>query len=140
MQIWGQAYRTSNSTFVEANAFRTADHQTILNASYMPTQVPVKTFAVQWPIAQEHPYFYVGIYTAITVAFALSNVLSATVQYTGALRASRKLFHRLLVGVTRATMRWHDITPQGVYLHIQGFRNSHYVKRRPTFEQIQQGR
>jgi len=39
------------------------------------------------------------------------------VQYTGALRASRVLFKQLLVSVVRATMRWHDTTPQGRMLN-----------------------
>lgn len=45
-----------------------------------------------WPSAVEHPLFYVGIYAAIGFSIALSKVLSVTVQFTGALRASRILF------------------------------------------------
>lgn len=70
-------------------------------------------FPIKWPAAEEHPYFYVGIYAAISLSVAVVNVAGAITQFTGALRASRKLFNQLLVGVVRATMRWHDVTPQG---------------------------
>ncbi|KAH7904532.1 P-loop containing nucleoside triphosphate hydrolase protein, partial [Hygrophoropsis aurantiaca] len=55
------------------------------------------------PSAYEHPLFYVAVYGCIGLATAL---------YTGALKASRSIFRSLLVGVVRATMRWHDVTPQ----------------------------
>ena len=59
------------------------------------------------PRAQDHPLFYVGIYTLIGLGTGIVNVLSIIVMYTGALRASRLLFRRLLDGVVHATMRWH---------------------------------
>ena len=97
------------------------EHEIPLDTSYLSlhfthtgAELPhARSFAIQWPAAQEHPYFYIGVYAAITLAVAAFNVLSAVIQYTGALRASRKLFQQLLVGVVRATMRWHDVTPQG---------------------------
>ncbi|KAF9231441.1 hypothetical protein BU15DRAFT_90912 [Melanogaster broomeanus] len=49
-----------------------------------------------------------------------SLVLSASVQYSGALRASRSMFHQLLHNVVRGTMRWHDTTPQGRILNRFG--------------------
>lgn len=51
--------------------------------------------------------FYVGIYAAIGIANALASVLSVIAQYTGALRASRILFKKLLETVVRATFRFH---------------------------------
>jgi hypothetical protein len=69
---------------------------------------------IQLPSAREHPLFYIGIYSALGLGTAFVGVLSAIVQYTGALRASKVLFKRLLVSVVRATMRWHDTTPQGI--------------------------
>jgi hypothetical protein len=104
------------------------DHDMILDSSYSSMHFSTKiasipstnTLRYDWPSAEEHPYFYIGIYTAITLAVAALNVLAAVIQYTGALRASRQLFHRLLVGVVRATMRWHDVTPQGTSLFWLG--------------------
>lgn len=69
------------------------------------------------PSAREHPLFYISVYAAVGIGSAFVGVLSAIVQYTGALRASRVLFMQLLVSVVRATMRWHDTTPQGI-LHM----------------------
>lgn len=57
--------------------------------------------------------FYVGIYSAIGVGTAIVQVTSNTVQFTGAIRASRILFQRLLNAVVMATVRFHDTTPAG---------------------------
>ena len=65
----------------------------------------------------EHPLFYVGVYSAIGVAGGLASIASYNAQYTGALRASRRLFKELLVAVVHATMRWHDTTPQGLVFY-----------------------
>lgn len=64
-------------------------------------------------MGKEHPYFYVGIYALIMLGTGLMNMFSVITQYIGALRASRILYDRLLRRVVGATMRWHDVTPQG---------------------------
>ena len=84
------------------------------------TSLPYNSLAMEWPRAKVHPYFYVGVYAAISFGVALVGTTGAITQYTGALRASRILFRQLLVGVVRATMRWHDVTPQGKP-HLQNF-------------------
>jgi ABC-type multidrug transport system fused ATPase/permease subunit len=61
--------------------------------------------------------FYVAVYALIGLGTVSVTVLSSIAQYTGALKASRKLFKQLLVGVVRATFRWHDVTPQGRMLN-----------------------
>lgn len=81
--------------------------------SYYHIQASQKLLWFTLPDANEDPLFYVGVYGMIGFATALISILSMVVQYTGALRASRLIFRRLLVGVVRATMRWHDVTPQG---------------------------
>ncbi len=70
--------------------------------------------SIHLPSAKEHPLFYIGIYSALGLGLAFIGILSTIVQYTGALHASKVLFMRLLVSVVRATMRWHDTTPQGI--------------------------
>lgn len=69
------------------------------------------------PSAEENPFFYIGIYALISLSTAFVNIGGVITQYTGALRASRILFDRLLKTVVRATMRWHDVTPQGRMLN-----------------------
>ena len=71
-----------------------------------------------WPGAHERPMFYVGIFAAISFGTAAVSVTAVLVKYTGSLRASRILFERLLDQVVHATMRWHDITPQGEALEV----------------------
>ncbi|KAI0696160.1 multidrug resistance-associated ABC transporter [Cytidiella melzeri] len=128
IEVWGGAYKNSTVSFIGSYALRAPlvpDHEVTLDPSYMSVHFTHASAAVpstsmsgkQWPSAQEHPYFYIGIYASITLAVAVLNVLGAVIQYTGALRASRKLFKQLLVAVVRATMRWHDVTPQGRMLN-----------------------
>ena len=84
-----------------------------LHSNSAPLYPSIGTTDIQWPSAQEHPLFYVGIYALITLGSAFVTVTNVITQFTGALRASRVLFKGLLVSVVRATMRWHDVTPQG---------------------------
>ena len=104
------------------NSFLTPEHEVTLDLSYVHSHIPqghhygmasVRLPTVNWPSARDHPFFYIGIYAAITLGAALVNITGVITQYTGALKASRILFQRLLNAVVRATMRWHDITPQG---------------------------
>ena len=79
--------------------------------------VPLSVTSFKLPSAKEDPFFYIGVYAAISLGTALVNISGIITQYTGALRASRILFERLLKTVVRATMRWHDVTPQGRMLN-----------------------
>ncbi|KAG1837297.1 hypothetical protein F4604DRAFT_1843943 [Suillus subluteus] len=72
------------------------------------------------PDVHEHPLFYVGVYAMIGFATATVSILSTAIQYNGALKASRSIFHKLLTGVVHATMRWHDVTPAGRMLNRFG--------------------
>lgn len=69
------------------------------------------------PRAQEQPLFYVGVFGLIGLIGVVINLISLGTNFTGALRASRILFERLLVTVVRASMRWHDVTPTGRMLN-----------------------
>ncbi|EGN91771.1 hypothetical protein SERLA73DRAFT_157398 [Serpula lacrymans var. lacrymans S7.3] len=129
---WGSAYGTSSQpapyafssfTLTENEALMggmipSHDHHPYSNNIYH-VQSPSSSVNTL-PSAGEHPLFYVGIYAAIGLATAIASITSVTVQYTGALRASRIIFKRLLEGVVRATMRWHDVTPQGRMLNRFG--------------------
>lgn len=116
---WGQAYGEAENNTGALYAYASSasiEHQITVHG-YMPSHHPHHfansvhhtdfTTSVDLPRAQDHPLFYVGVYAAIGFATATASILSTIVQYTGALRASRLLFKRLLVGVVRATMRWH---------------------------------
>lgn len=126
VQEWGQAY--GNSTTVAPYTFTSSAlmENEALMSGFIPShdisyysnpfyhvQATQKFLWFDLPDANEEPLFYVGIYGAIGLTSAIIGILSTAVQYTGALRASRLVFKQLLVGVVRATMRWHDVTPQG---------------------------
>ncbi|OBZ77340.1 ATP-dependent bile acid permease [Grifola frondosa] len=131
IKIWGEAYGDSASSSSSPysytyRSFAVPEHEVVMDDglshlhfthplhSAMPT---FRTMTINWPPAQDHPYFYIGIYAAIALSTGLVNITGVITQYTGALRASRTLFQRLLTAVVRATMRWHDVTPQGRMLN-----------------------
>ncbi|KAF7979924.1 hypothetical protein HWV62_40336 [Athelia sp. TMB] len=123
---WGDAYGKDYETSIYSS-FSAAEHQMALGGTlsnyhfqHLLRPADVSTTDFNLPRAQDHPLFYVGIYTAIGLAAAATSILSTIVQYTGALRASRLLFKGLLLAVVRATMRWHDVTPQGRMLNRFG--------------------
>lgn len=137
LQYWGEAYGESNSTtpgFYHTKSFYTPEHEIPLDSTFSSLHTHhadyrgtsgVGLWNSEWPRAQDHPFFYIGVYAAITLGAALVNIIAAATQYTGALRASRVLFKRLLVTVVRATMRWHDVTPQGEFNSDQCHPNSY---------------
>ncbi|KXN85925.1 ATP-dependent bile acid permease [Leucoagaricus sp. SymC.cos] len=133
VKIWGEAYGEPDGQIPPHYAFRSfgAIEQEIPMDGYpashhqhhyqmLPRTFTIGSLDIQWPDAMTHPYFYIGIYAAIGLGTALTNVLSVAAQYTGALRASRILFKKLLVNVVRATFRFHDTTPQGRMLNRFG--------------------
>lgn len=75
---------------------------------------------IDLPLAETHFLFYVGVYAAIGLTGSTLVTITSLTQLTGALRASRILFKRLLTTVVHATMRWHDTTPAGRILNRFG--------------------
>ncbi|KAI0065886.1 multidrug resistance-associated ABC transporter [Artomyces pyxidatus] len=128
IKYWGEAYGTDapNATYF-FTSFSALEQEVLMDgpmashhltkaihgmSSYSTLDLPFSL-----PPAQERPLFYISVYAAIGLSSALVGILSSLTQYTGALRASRVLFKRLLESVVRATMRWHDTTPQGRMLN-----------------------
>ena len=123
-QIWGLAYKSGDAspTPYMINSILTPEHEIPLDHAYSSAHLSqmhhhsmslLRFPTIHWPHAQDHPFVYIGIYAAICLGSAFVNITGVVTQYTGALRASRVLFKRLLLTVVRATMRWHDVTPQG---------------------------
>ncbi|KAF9447375.1 hypothetical protein P691DRAFT_782489 [Macrolepiota fuliginosa MF-IS2] len=120
---WGEAYGQPDEGPMPLYAFSIAEHATTFEGytsphprTYpsLPNSVNISTPSINWPNAASHPYFYIGIYTAIGLTNALVNVLSISVQFTG------WYGRKLLVTVVRATFRFHDTTPQGRMLNRFG--------------------
>ncbi|TBU41809.1 P-loop containing nucleoside triphosphate hydrolase protein [Dichomitus squalens] len=129
IKIWGEAYRMGGSLpamQLSAMYWGSTKGQKALPASARSVAqvllTPTGDQSTRWanmtfPPAEEHPYFYIGIYTAIALSAGLISVCAAIAQYAGGLRASRLMFEQLLNNVVRATMRWYDTTPQGRLLN-----------------------
>ncbi|KAG2056641.1 hypothetical protein BDR06DRAFT_952711 [Suillus hirtellus] len=129
---WGQAYGdgTEPAPYIMPSSVLT-ENEVLMNGymsyhdyqHYSNSYFHVNTTGfgpITLPDVHEHPLYYVGIYGLIGFATAAVGILSISIQYTGALKASRSIFRKLLTGVVRATMRWHDVTPAGRMLNRFG--------------------
>ncbi|KAJ7045901.1 hypothetical protein C8F04DRAFT_452844 [Mycena alexandri] len=125
IKIWAEAYGTSLNV-TDGYTFRSFASGT--NDFFLTSGLPATVthfHSAGWqigqlPSASDRPLFYVGVYAAIGLFGILVQLVSTALQYTGALRASRILFQRLLSSVVRATFRFHDTTPQGRMLNRFG--------------------
>ncbi|KAL1748165.1 hypothetical protein HDZ31DRAFT_30137 [Schizophyllum fasciatum] len=128
IMIWGGAYGQETTVHSYSTVAGGYDQDQVsfgvtahpVHYATSAIQDDVTTSKIDWPDANEHPLFYVTIYTAIGITSALVNVMSISAQFWGALRASRLLFSRLLYVVVHATFRFHDTTPQGRMLNRFG--------------------
>ncbi|KAI0030296.1 hypothetical protein K488DRAFT_87904 [Vararia minispora EC-137] len=118
IKIWGEAYTTAAPASPNHGLMSlTTNHLDHSYANAVLSHV-FPEFLARWPpSAQDRPLFYVAVYAGIGFGIATASVLSTTVQYTGALKASRKLFTQLLASTVGATMRWYDTTPAGTSPH-----------------------
>lgn len=112
IKIWGDAYDDSAqpSALYELGFFAYSDTGIVMDrvlTSYGSTPMfhnlvsKASSQRITLPGVYEHPLFYVGVYAAIGLANVIVGVSSTIAQYTGALRASRRLFRQLLVTVVR---------------------------------------
>eukprot|EP00644_Phytophthora_capsici_P001455 jgi/Phyca11/14970/fgenesh1_pg.PHYCAscaffold_10_\ len=65
------------------------------------------------PVDPQSQMFYVYIYMALNVAYAVALYIRAITTYKGGLRASRSLFQDLLARILRAPTSFFDTTPTG---------------------------
>ncbi|KAF9039893.1 multidrug resistance-associated ABC transporter [Panaeolus papilionaceus] len=119
IKTWGEAYETDEpakqlfylqTTGLNHIPSMSGDSDSIYG---MPLSQGKTIFGHKLPSALESPLFYVGVYALIGAVNVLVKALSAGIQFTGAIRASKILFQQLLVSVVRAPFRFHDTTPLG---------------------------
>ncbi|KAJ7794752.1 hypothetical protein B0H14DRAFT_3888596 [Mycena olivaceomarginata] len=121
IKIWTEAYATPFNgpdrlmlRFFDSGATEIFLTSNPPCAGHLPAeQRDVSSLIGRLPSASENPMFYVGVYAALNILGVVFQLTSTALQYTGALRASRVLFKRILVTIVRATFRFHDTTPQG---------------------------
>ncbi|KAF7331551.1 ATP-dependent bile acid permease [Mycena kentingensis (nom. inval.)] len=115
-KTWAESYGSPSNMHIvaSASAYDGASQVFLVPFSSAPGDV---FDANELPDATQHPLFYIGVYTVIAVSGLLLSITGTYVQLTGALRASRVLFQKLLFSVVRATFRFHDTTPQGRMLN-----------------------
>ncbi|KAH7106077.1 P-loop containing nucleoside triphosphate hydrolase protein [Auriculariales sp. MPI-PUGE-AT-0066] len=111
------AYATQSARSISNSPLPTAQHP-FADFSVLSVASPASLRATfQWPNADEHPLYYVGVYGAIAIGGAVVGLILQIVEYLGAYRASKILFKRLLIAVVRAPFRWFDTTPTGRILN-----------------------
>ncbi|KAF9555967.1 multidrug resistance-associated ABC transporter [Agrocybe pediades] len=130
IKTWGEAYRNhvlEIPTGIHGFASSSIIYDQLATSAQVPWHFGLNmTNAISYyprielPDPNQRPLFYVGVYAAIGLITGMLRILSVAAQYTGAVRASRNLFKRLLVTVMRATFRFHDTTPQGRLLNRFG--------------------
>lgn len=89
-----------NPSFCQGHTESNETHETVFQ--YLSTQLKREL-----PTVRSQPLFYIRVYTIINITIAMVSVMLIATTHAAGLRASRILFRRLLVKVTRATMRWH---------------------------------
>ncbi|KAJ7303772.1 hypothetical protein DFH08DRAFT_793782 [Mycena albidolilacea] len=110
IKIWTEAYTTSFAVLI-IKPFGFGGNEILLTDNLPYTDVYFKqsdasALESRFPSASERPMFYVSVYAVLGMVGVILQLISATLQFTGALRASRILFKRLLVTVVRATFRY----------------------------------
>ncbi|KAJ7742770.1 hypothetical protein B0H16DRAFT_1423196 [Mycena metata] len=83
IKVWAGAYQTPLLL------------RLLASSHFYPTDAQISLL----PNASSRPFFYIGVYTAIAIFGIVLQLSSLALQYTGALRASRILFRRLLASV-----------------------------------------
>lgn len=95
MHLMGTASRTSN---------------TVCNSNSNQYQLT----SGQLPSAEEHPFFYVGVFACIGLGVVFVDILGQITLAFGSYRGSKRMFKSLIESVTFAPMRWYDVTPIGM--------------------------
>lgn len=120
LKVWGEAYGDTEAiTSVATHHILTSLDPRDAVAGTTPHQLlfTSQIHAQTLPSARHHPLFYVAIYGIIGVGAVIITSINTVVQYNGGVRASRKLFSRLLNSLVHATMRFHDTVPTGRILN-----------------------
>jgi hypothetical protein len=120
-KVWGEAYQQSAPQYFGTALLsgRARGSSPGYQLSHFLPSKATASFRVRWPYAEEHPLFYVGIFAAIGSALVLSQVVGYLVLFSGSIRASRRLFKQLVNAIMYATVRWHDVTPQGQFSSLR---------------------
>jgi ABC-type multidrug transport system fused ATPase/permease subunit len=77
------------------------------------TATPEGQMSMQTYLITRSTQFYLGVYVAITGVFLLGVAARFGIGYIGSLRASAKLYDKLLKRILGAKMRFFDSTPSG---------------------------
>lgn len=83
------------------------------SSSMVTTATPEGQMSMQTYLITRSTQFYLGVYVAITGVFLLGVAARFGIGYIGSLRASAKLYDKLLKRILGAKMRFFDSTPSG---------------------------
>jgi ABC-type multidrug transport system fused ATPase/permease subunit len=122
---WGESYNHSNTTAPEpilpnaSSYFNPTSHQTRL--SQVPAAAKVHEAVIpiidDLPPPDQNVLPWLFIYFCITILSASTVLGFVSLGYYASLQASRSLFQRMLIRLSRAPTRFFDITPVGRILN-----------------------
>ncbi|KAM0742263.1 hypothetical protein ACQRIT_002440 [Beauveria bassiana] len=115
LQIWtGQAVKTpAHNSTISINTYSShgsASMFSLQHGSFHAAAAPVTD-------NDQHLGFYLGIYAAIALASGVVGSMRMLWAFTMSLKASHKLFERILFTVVRTPLRWLDTVPVGRVLN-----------------------
>lgn len=122
VSVWTQSYSDTYhppgpQSHDAHHAFSTGHEQTqhsFSMAAFSPASHSNGSMAtLARPSADDHPLYYLSIYTGITLFSAALMITQSIVGFFGAWRASKTLHEQMLHSVIRSTPRWFDTTPAG---------------------------
>ncbi|GLA45132.1 hypothetical protein AnigIFM63604_003570 [Aspergillus niger] len=96
-----------NSLQMQLAGYSTSTHKLCMNTS---SSLPIN-------VQNRSLWFYLGMYCAISVVSVMVAVTRLFNLYSGAVRASRRIFHDMLHSVFHAPLRWFDTVPTGRILN-----------------------
>lgn len=110
--ILGKSYFISDWT----RSYKTEDNLT-QNSKYS-LQVSLNEDSVTATSSRNNSLlYYVGVYVALSLVTCITGTLRYLVTYRASIRASKKLFDKIMFTVLRAPLRWLDTVPVGRILN-----------------------
>ncbi|CAO3660699.1 unnamed protein product [Umbelopsis vinacea] len=122
LKVWSAAYDNKH-TCTNSTGIASVGQAVFPKLATLATNIP-STFAFYDQVPEggcsEEPVsvnYYLTVYVLISFGAIVISLFRSLIQYYGSLRASRLIFHKLLISVCHAPMRFFDTTPVGRILN-----------------------
>ncbi|KAM3589807.1 hypothetical protein VKS41_000661 [Umbelopsis sp. WA50703] len=118
LKVWSAAYdhkeSCNNATILGSSIFPGVTTVLYSMSSAIPSGYNGDEQCTKEPVSVN---YYLSVYVLISFGAIVISLFRSLIQYYGSLRASRLIFHKLLLSVCHAPMRFFDTTPVGRVLN-----------------------